>query len=519
MGPSGSPAVTDTAPPQYTRGSDRTDALRTPTGRPKPTRLPSRFGGPAFTLGVVLALTAALWVLYGPAHLAYDPTWALSWGDDLASGRLPDLGASPAAPTPHPLANVLGAILAPLGDTAAPIAFEVLMVASFAALGVVCAAIGRKLFAFPVGAFFALLVLIEPALVHEVLLSSTDPAFVALVLGALLLVAEEPRRGFAPLGLLAAAGLLRPEGWGLALAYGAYLVLVARPPHRLALAGLSILGPAVWMLSDLALTGNPLFSLLETQELAARLERPRGLDIALIALPDRLEAVVGQPTLLLGLVGWAVALLAFIERALLPSLVVLLGIGGWLVLGVADLPLLTRYMVLPGVILILFAAVLVFGWTGLERGWPRTGWMLASVVPLAALVASLPGDVDRLREEKRESAASHAAQRDLEQLVTSPAARRALAACQPVRVHDFRVRPFVWYWAGIPPEAIGSGLVRDGELGTYVTPGTGQGVIAVAARTAFHRKPGVPRGWATLPSGGRVAASTDAWRADVVGCP
>ncbi len=463
-------------------------------------------------------LTAALWVLYGPAHLGYDPTWALGWGQDLASGRLPDLGASPAAPTPHPLPNVLGALLAPLGETAAPVAFELLVVASFAALALVCAALGRKLFALPVGVFYALLVLTEPVLVHQALISSTDVAFVALALGALLLVAQEPRRGFAPLGLLAAAGLLRPEGWGFALAYGAYLVLVARPPRRMALAGLAVLGPVVWMLVDLAMTGNPLFSLQGTQELAAQLQRPRGLDVAVADLPERIEEVVGQPTSWLGLVGWAVALVAFFERAVVPSLVVLLGVGGWLVLGVADLPLLWRYMVLPGAVLILFTAVLVFGWAALERGRVRTAWMVASLVPLAVLVASLPGDVEQLREEHRESAASHAAQRDLEELVTSPAGRRALGACPPVRVHDFRVRPFVWYWADIPPESIGNGLVRDGERGTYVTPGTGRGVIAVAARSAFYKEEGVPEGWATLPSRAGVAASTDAWRLDVVGC-
>ncbi len=481
--------------------------------------LPPRLEAPVVTLAAVLTHTAALWILYGPAHLGYDATWTLSWGDDLASGRLPDLGGSPAAPTPHPLANVLGALLAPLGETAAPIAFELLVVASFAALGLVCAAIGSKLFALPVGALFALLVLTEPRLVHQALISSTDVAFVALALGALLLVAEEPRRGFAPLGLLAAAGLLRPEGWGFALAYGAYLVLVAKPPRRLALAGLAVLAPVVWILVDLAITGNPLFSLQGTQELAVRLQRPRGLDVAVITLPERLEGVVGQPTLRLGLVGWAVALLAFFERALLPSLVVLLGLGGWLVLGVADLPLLSRYMVLPGAVLTLFAAVLVFGWASLERGRVRTAWMVASLVPLAWFVASLPGDVSQLGEENRESAASHAAQRDLEQLVTSPAGRRALGACEPVRVHDFRVRPFVWYWADIPPEAIGNGLVRDGDRGTYVTPGTGRGVVPVAARTAFYKEGGVPKGWATLPGRARVAARTDAWRLDVVGCP
>lgn len=511
--------MTKTALPHSTRGSDRSGAPGTPTGPSRRTPLPPRLEAPAFTLGAVLVLTAALWFLYGPPHLGYDPTWSLSWGDDLTSGRLPDLGASPAAPTPHPLANLLGAILAPLGDTAAPIAFELLVVASFAALGLVCGAIGRKLFAFPVGAFFAVLVLTEPVLVHQALISSTDVAFVALALGALLLVAEDPRRGFAPLGLLVAAGLLRPEGWGFALAYGAYLVLVAKPPRRLALAGLAVLAPVIWMLVDLAMTGNPLFSLEGTQELAARLERPRGLESAVADLPDMIEAVVGQPTFALGFVGWAVALLAFFERALLPSLVVLLGIGGWLVLGVANLPLLSRYMVLPGALFVLFVAVLVFGWAGLERGRVRTAWMVASLAPLAVLVASVPLNFDELREENRESAASHAAQRDLEQLVTSPAGRRALGACKPVRVHDFRVRPFVWYWADIPPETIMNGLVGNGAPGSYVTPGTARSLVALAARTAFYKEDGVPKGWATVPSRGRVVATTHAWRLDVVGCP
>ena len=481
--------------------------------------LPPKLEAPAFALAAVLTLTAALWVLYGPAHLSYDPGWAMSWGDELASGRVPDLGASPAAPTPHPLANLLGVLVAPLGETAAPIALELLAVASFAALALVAAALGKKLFALPVGAFFALLVLTEPTLVHQALISSTDVAFVALALGALLLMAEDPRRGFAPLGLLAAAGLLRPEGWGFALAYGAYLVLVAKPPRRLALAGLAVLAPVTWMLVDLALTGNPLFSLQGTQELAAALGRPRGLEVAVTTLGDRLESVVGPTTLALGLVGWAVALLAFFERALLPSLVVLLGIGGWFVLGIADLPLLTRYMVLPGTVLILFVAVLVFGWARLERGALRTAWMVASLVPIAVIVASLPGDLDQLRDEHRTSAASHAAERDLERLVTSPAGRRVLGACRPVWVHDFRVRPFVWYWADIPPETIGYGFVRDGARGAYVTPGTGRDAVSVAARSAFHKTQGVPKGWATLPSGGRVAARADAWRLDAVGCP
>lgn len=463
-------------------------------------------------------LTTALWVLYGPAHLGYDPTWALAWGGELASGSLPRLDASAAAPTPHPLANALGAVLSPLGTGTAPIAFSLIVFTSFAALGLVCAEIGTRLFALPVGAFFALLVLTRLHLVHEALISSTDVAFVALALGALLLVADAPRRGWAPLGLLAAAGLLRPEAWGFALLYGAYLVFMARPRRRLALGAVALAGPIGWMLVDLVLTGNPLFSLQGTQDLAAQLNRPTGLPLAVATLWDRLEMVVGQPTLWLGLAGWALALWTRFERAWLPSLVVVLGFGGYILLGLAELPLLSRYLVLPGAVLLLFGAVLVFGWAGLERGRFRGVWRLASLVPLAIFAVTVPDQVRELRDDSLKSAASRAAQEDLEDLVASPRTRGELRRCEPVRVHDFRVRPLVWYWAGVRPEAIESGLVGRPERGSYVTPQAGPGVVRIAARTAFYKEPGVPSRLLEPPPGARVAASTEAWRLDLVGC-
>ena len=506
--------MSQTAPPNSTGRS----ALAGAADPAAPERTPSTmYRGPALAAASVAALTAALWVLYGPAHLGYDPTWALAWGGELASGDLPRLD-SPAAPTPHPLANALGAVLSPLGPSAAPIAFSLVVFASLAALGLVCADIGTRLFALPVGAFFALLVLTRLHLVHEALISSTDVAFVALALGALLLVAEAPRRGWAPLGLLAAAGLLRPEAWGFALLYGAYLVFGARPRRRLALGGLALTGPVVWMLVDLIVTGNPLFSLQGTQALAAELNRPTGLALAVATLGDRLETVVGQPTLWLGLAGWAVALWVRFERAWLPTLVIVLGFGGYLLLGLAELPLLSRYLVLPGAVLLLFAAVLVFGWAGLEPGRVRDVWRIASLVPLAVFAISVPDQVHGLRDDSLKSAASRAAQADLEQLVASPPARRELRRCRPVRVHDFRVRPLVWYWAGVRPEAIKSGLVGNPYRGTYVTPQAGPGVVSIAARTAFYKERGIPLQLLEAPRGARVAATSEAWRLDVVGC-
>src|SRR5205807_7339486 len=50
-----------------------------------------------------------------------------------------------------------------------------------------------------------------------------DIPYLLLVLWALLLMARNPRRGAAPLALLAFAGLLRPEAWVFSALYLAYV--------------------------------------------------------------------------------------------------------------------------------------------------------------------------------------------------------------------------------------------------------------------------------------------------------
>lgn len=480
----------------------------------------ARYREPAFVAAALVALTAALWVLYGPTHVGYDGIWALIWGDDLASGRLPRFEAHWRASTPHPLTNAVTTLIAPLGRTAAPIAFDVISVACLAALAVICARMGSRLFALPVGAFFTLLVLTQPRLLHEVMFSPTDVAFAALMLAALMLVVEDPHRGWGPLGFLAAAGLVRPEAWGFALLYGAYMVFVVKPPRRLALVGLALVGPLGWMLIDLAVTGNPLYSLVGTRELLAELGRESGLAAAVVRFPAQLGAAAGQPMAWMGLVGWAVALWAFFDRVWIPSLVILLTLGGYLALGVAELPLVPRYLVVAGVVLDLFVAVLIFGWAALEPGRVRSGWMVASLIPLALFIVSVPGQLDRINKERTESAASHAAQRELDQLVTLPAASRAFRECRPVYISNFRLRPYLLYWAGLQPTAVEDGFVGRGKRGTYVSPGLDREPVSAAARTGFFKAKGSPlRPLLTPPPGARVAARTDAWRIDVVGCP
>ena len=102
------------------------------------------------------------------------------------------------------------------------------------------------------------------------------------------------RRGRAPWVLLVLAGLLRPEAWVLTgLAWLGTIVRAgrrarARPaptalrPARAAaplVATLAVIAaPAIWALTDLAVTGDPLHSLNATSELADELGRVRGLE-------------------------------------------------------------------------------------------------------------------------------------------------------------------------------------------------------------------------------------------------
>ena len=91
-----------------------------------------------------LVVAAAVFAFFGHAFLNYDSFYALVWGDDLAHGRTPQYDA-PVAPTPHPLATLVGLLLSPLGDHAET-AFLVIVIVSIGALAVGIFRLGQELF-------------------------------------------------------------------------------------------------------------------------------------------------------------------------------------------------------------------------------------------------------------------------------------------------------------------------------------------------------------------------------------
>ena len=414
------------------------------TARPAP-------GLPAFLrerpgLVAVPVLALVLWLVYGSGYVDYDALYALVWGQVLAGGHLPvDLTALH-SPTSHPLDTLLAVVVTPLSRAARLDIFQAVSVLSFAGLGWAAYRLGERLFAPATGAVLALILLTRPVLVHQALTANIDVPFLALVLAAAAMEARRPRRGFAVLATLAVAGLLRPEAWLLGLAYVVWLWPAQTPGQRARAVGIALVAPVLWLLVDLWLAGDALHSLHGTSHAATRIGRPQGLDRAVRLTPSYLVNLL-QITIAVG--GAAVAVLALWKRrrqALLPVALGVLGGLGFLVLGVVELPLLARYLAIPGSMLALFFSAGLTAWwiPDVRATYRRAAAVLTVAFAILFVVAAIT-NVGRVRARVDEASARHDLDADLPGLVESAAGGRALRACAPLQVDYFQTRPLLAY--------------------------------------------------------------------------
>jgi hypothetical protein len=381
---------------------------------------------------VALAALVAL-VFGGHAFVNYDTAYALLWARDLGAGRLPDLEIE-LAPTPHPLANVLG-----IGASAH--AAELAVLFSVGVCAVLVFALARRWSGPVAGVVAAALFLTREPVLSFGLRAYVDLPYLALVLGALLAVVDR-RSPRLVLGLLALAGLLRPEAWLFGVAYVAW----RREPRLLVLA---LAAPVLWALHDLVLTGDPLFSFLGTRGNAEVLERRTGpVDLVLYG-PRRLGEVVREPVLVGALIG---AVLAWRARTLLPLAALAAALGAFGVLAVAGLPIITRYTLLAGALCCVLAGAAVTRRAG-------------AVVLGALVLAFAPGQVERIDRLTRSIAIQ---ERILDDLDALPA---AALRCAPLAVTNRRPVPHLALRFGfVDPAAVRVGPPGRGR--TYVGPAT-----------------------------------------------
>jgi hypothetical protein len=416
---------------------------------PSPDRTPKR--RIALLLAAATGLGVLIWLAFGrTAFVNYDSAWSLNWARDLWHGMRPNLDR-PFSPTPHPLSDLFSGLLAPL-SSAGPVDGAVgtgsetvlIVVALFflGALGVVTYQLGRAWFGVGAGIVAAILILTREPVLSYGLRTYLDLPYAVFLLLALRAETRRPRNGYRTVAWLTLAGLLRPEAWLLTAAYVGYLVIVAArdgegrageapvppsddgtPPSttdvatapnprawparlpwkRLAgIVALSLIAPAGWLVEGWVLAGDPLLALTGTQQNADDLGRVTGIGSAFTVMPRRLGEIVREPVLLAAAGGLVLSLLFLRGRALLGLGAAVAAGLGFFVLAAAGLPLLTRYLVFPATIVVLFAAAGLLGWQRLpaDHRWRRP-WQAFSAIALVTLVVFLPSQVHRLDRLQR----------------------------------------------------------------------------------------------------------------------
>jgi hypothetical protein len=455
----------------------------------------------AVPVGVIVAGALALRAIAGVGFANYDTLYALAWGGQLARGETPAYGV-PIAPTPHPLVELLGVVLSPLGPEATEHVTVAFAFLALAGCGYLIYMLGREWFGWAAGALAAVIFLTRVPVLSYGVRAYVDIPYLLAVLGALLVESRRPRAGAPVLALLAIAGLLRPEAWAFSALYMIYLIVPAwqerarerrghpstatsrapagqpdptgagggAPPRSAReLAALGLLAasaPVIWLASDLAVTGDVLWSLTKTRHTASTLDRVTGIANVPEYIPRRIGEVLRIPVLAGAAVGGVLSLLWLRRRAALAIAAGVLAVVVFAAFASVGLPINTRYAFPTAAILCIFCGAGVFGWKCLPQGDPhRRTWQAAAGLIAIVLVAYTPASVRSAHRQLHKLARQHRIEDELVALVKGHA---ITLACGPVGVPNHAPVPLLALYMKASPGDIVSPEAGTVEHGTYV---------------------------------------------------
>ncbi|HTR89392.1 MAG TPA: hypothetical protein VMG62_04690, partial [Solirubrobacteraceae bacterium] len=451
----------------------------------------------------------ALWAIAGVGFVNYDTLYGLAWGGQLSRGSMPAYEV-PIAPTPHPLVEVLGVALAPLGAHGAIVATVALAFLALAGCAWVIYALGARWFGPLAGGLAALIFITRVPVVSYGVRAYVDIPYLLLVLGGVLVEMRRPRAGAPVLALLALAGLLRPEAWAFSGLYWLYLWFgrdrFDRDRSRgelMCLALLAAAAPLMWVLSDLLITGEPLWSLTNTRHTARILDRYTGIGNVPEYIPRRIGEILRPPVLVGAALGGVLALVWLRERARPGAVVGAIAVVVFAAFATMGLPIDTRYAFLASAILCVFCGVGVFGWTLLPRGDRRRRWWMAGgLLVLAGLIAYAPSQIGALHGELGKLGRVQAIEDDLVALVRSNAIN---LRCGPVGVPNHAPIPLLSLYLKTSPANVVSAQVHQIERGVYVDPASSE------VEERYVLDPHDPHLPASVPPGFRESATNRSW--------
>jgi hypothetical protein len=127
------------------------------------------------------------------------------------------------------------------------------------------------------------------------------------------------------------------------------------------------------------------------------------------------------------------------RRMVAPFVVLLAGIGTFVVIAGAGLSVIDRYLLMPAVMILVFCAFALTGWTMLEHGLLRKLWASGAVV-LMGIGVYLAASTLSLNKIETELGFRDSGQTSLVAILDKPQVRRDLA-CGPVSVPDHKLVP------------------------------------------------------------------------------
>ena len=394
----------------------------------------------------VLCVVALFGYFAFPTYPTYDSFYALLWGRDLLHLHLPDFEVY-RGPTEHPLAIAFGVLCSLFGQGGARL-MVFGSIASFVALVAGVYRLTRLCFGPVVGMFAALLMLSRFYDENLAAQGYLDLSYVALIVWAVALEVEKPRRGAMVFLILAAAGLLRPDAWVLS---GVYWLWCAWPVGSatdrisndtlLQYLGLAAIAPSIWVGADAIVTGNPLYSLHSTAGLAQELGRTQGFSSVVTSVWTYSVRIDKLPVVLGGLIGVPIAVWLAPRRVLVPLTVLVLLVLVFLAEGAAGASVIDRYMMGAATVLLIFCAVTIGGWSMLQRGSKlRRAWMVgaAALVLFGAVLAATTLSLSSLRTTLAYHEDFH---KGLAAALADPAVKAELRRCPLVSLPDNKLIP------------------------------------------------------------------------------
>jgi hypothetical protein len=399
-------------------------------------RLRRRWSWPLALVGALALGTLVGFIVY-PTYPNYDSYYSLIWGRELLHGVKPSFDGY-RTPTEHPLAVAFGALLSVVGNPADRIMVGATL-GSFVVLAAGLYRLARASFGTLVGLAAAALLCSRFDFPFLAARAYIDIPYLAFVVWAAALESERPRRGTPVFVLLACAGLMRPEAWLLSGLYFLWCFLPADWPARVRYAALTAAPPVIWIALDYWATGDPKFSLTHTSGLAEELGRASGLS----GIPENtvrfLKNLDKVPVFYAGILGLIVALVLTPRRARMPLALLVIGLGTFVLVGIAGLSVIDRYLLVPSLIVMIFAGVALGGWTMLRSGHARRLWALASalLVVYGVVYTATHVHLSSFTDELTFRGDSHSS---LKALLDNPKVRAA-RRCGPISTPNHKLIP------------------------------------------------------------------------------